>query len=107
MKWFVRETNWLPESMRKGWGNGYVVIPKGHPLYGKDYMDYDLDIHGGVTFASFGKDFNWDGIELRDDDWVIGFDTNHSYDTKESWTKSNVISETKRLAKLVERYRPE
>lgn len=106
MEWFVRENNWLPESLRRGWGNGYVVIPKGHPLHGKDYMDYDLDIHGGITFANWGSTFKNEFEFVRDDDWIIGFDTSHSFDTKESWPKSSVVKETKRLVRLVDEYQP-
>ena len=44
---FVRENNWL-SGMNHGWGNGYVVIFKGHPMYGKHYMDVEVlvDVHG-------------------------------------------------------------
>ncbi len=31
---------------------GYVGVPKGHPWFGKDYDDVEVDVHGGLTFAS-------------------------------------------------------
>ena len=102
MKWFVIENTWLKGY---GWGNGYVVIPKGHPLHGKDYWDYDLDVNGGVTFADWGSAFK-DQRGVREDDWVIGFDTAHSFDSIERWPKSEVVKETKRLARLVDEYQP-
>lgn len=34
-----------------GWGNGYVLIPQGHFLYGKCYDDIHVDVHGGLTFS--------------------------------------------------------
>lgn len=100
MRWFVRE-GVIPGC---GWGNGYVVVPKGHPLYGLDIYEYELPIHGGVTFGSWGKDMKWDRVNLRDDDWVIGFDTAHGYDKPSHWPKSAVVKETKRLVKLVDQY---
>lgn len=30
---------------------GYVRVPPGHPYYGKDYDNVDVDVHGGLTFA--------------------------------------------------------
>lgn len=27
---------------------GYVAVPPGHPLHGKDYAAADVDVHGGV-----------------------------------------------------------
>jgi hypothetical protein len=33
---FVRKTDWLG-MFDHGWGNGYVAVPEGHPLFGKDY----------------------------------------------------------------------
>lgn len=30
---------------------GYVGVPNGHPAYGKDYDDVEVDVHGGLTFA--------------------------------------------------------
>ena len=58
--------------------NGYVGVPKGHPLYNKDYHDKrieNLEVHGGVTFS--GK---WDEPELNSELWWIGFDTAHHTD---------------------------
>jgi len=61
--------------IRMDWGawNGYVFIPKGHPLHGKTYMDHqeigELIVHGGITYTASGED-----------DWILGFDTSHGYD---------------------------
>lgn len=58
--------------------NGYVGVPKGHPLYGKDYHDKrieNLEVHGGVTYSDFWPELN-DNNEL----WYIGFDTAHAGD---------------------------
>ena len=48
----IVENTWLLGTT--GWGNGYVCIPKNHPLYGVGYSDErvsSLDVHGGVTFS--------------------------------------------------------
>src|ERR1041385_7325070 len=43
MKVIIRENTWTPRGgfMDFGWGNGYVLIPKGHPLHGKEYDNID------------------------------------------------------------------
>ena len=36
-----------------GWGNGYVVLPLGHPLQGLGYYDipesHEVEVPGGIT----------------------------------------------------------
>jgi hypothetical protein len=48
---------------------GYVILPKGHKLEGKDYYDIPISCHGGLTYGSWEKDR-----------YVIGFDCAHSWD---------------------------
>lgn len=58
----------------QGWLCGYVALPQGHPLYGKEYDEIDDKIndvtHFGLTYSN-----------LEGNDWVIGFDCNHAFDT--------------------------
>ena len=66
--------------IRMSWGiwNGYVILPKGHIFYGKNIGDKeieDLKVHGGVTYTDSGGN-DWS----KDNDWIIGFDTDHRYD---------------------------
>tara|TARA_R100000458_G_scaffold7395_1_gene5873 strand:- start:585 stop:1055 length:471 start_codon:yes stop_codon:yes gene_type:complete len=66
--------------IRMTWGvwNGYVILPKGHIFHGKTMEDRqisDLTVHGGVTYTDSGG-----GEWSKEDDWIIGFDTNHIYD---------------------------
>jgi len=66
--------------LRMSWGtwNGYVFLPKGHIFHGKEIDDREIEelsVHGGVTYADSGG-----GICSEDDDWIVGFDTNHGYD---------------------------
>ena len=106
-----------------GWGNGYVLIPKDHSLYGKDYDKVqDIYAHGGLTFAA--KYEGWDilkkyedeGYEFQMDEkltkrvdkegydflkeyWVLGFDTAHFNDNLTTCPKSYVLNEAKELHK--------
>ena len=49
LKSFVKELTHLPRNgfMDFGWGNGYVVIPEGHPMHGKHYDDIPVEVHPG------------------------------------------------------------
>ena len=52
---------------------GYVALPKGHPLFGKDWdACYDvapeLNVDGGITFANG-----------TDDTWILGWDAAHCW----------------------------
>lgn len=113
-----------------GWGNGYVAVPPGHPLWGKTYNDDgfpDIDVHGGVTFtepcvygarlAASGREvvpllegqrcWQVQNGELLDGDipdnwWLIGFDTCHADDNADAWTKDRVIEETTELRDQIE-----
>ena len=51
--------------------NGYVALPKGHRLHGQGYDAFDVEVHGGLTYASEDEKTN---------EWVLGFDTNHYND---------------------------
>jgi hypothetical protein len=55
--------------------NGYVAVPKDNKNYKVDYMDLDVEVHGGVTFSDYEL------YELIEDgDWLFGFDCLHSGD---------------------------
>jgi hypothetical protein len=55
---------------------GYVRVPPGHPAYGKDYNDLDVDVHGGLTFAALEP-----CTEHEDGQgYWLGFDCAHSGD---------------------------
>lgn len=62
--------------------NGYVVIPRSHPLSGKHYALAGLEVHGGVTFSDnqipiLDQHNEFDGF----DGWIFGFDCLHRTDT--------------------------
>jgi hypothetical protein len=96
---FIKENTWLP-GMKHGWGNGYVVIFKGHPMYGKHYDEVPVDVHGGLTFSESVNSLIGDFPELTEemkDGWVFGFDTAHYNDSMERWPKEAVERETENL----------
>lgn len=105
IKSFVRENEQiLILELTKGWGNGYVIIPKEHPLHGKGYDEIDeiINVHGGLTFSAkvseirrFISDDLYD--ELEPDSFVYGFDTAHYGDNIEKWSKEAVLLETEKL----------
>lgn len=51
---------------------GYVAVPSGHPMYGKDYekihATWDVDVDGGLTFSRMVAGM-----------WVIGWDAAHAW----------------------------
>ena len=75
-----------------GWGNGYVVIPKGHKLHGVDYNNIGIIVHGGLTYSESND---------VDDTWIIGFDTCHCGDNAENWKYEDVVNETKWLIERI------
>jgi hypothetical protein len=96
----------LIQALTKGWGNGYAVIPPGHPRYGDECLD--IYVHGGMTWGAYARDVDWPELLPEERDcWVVGFDTAHAFDTPERCTRAYVRSEAKRLAKLLEAMWPE
>lgn len=108
MKWFVVENTWLSRDitiMGFGWGNGYVLIPSGHPFHGLPYDDIDVWVHGGLTYGGSVTEQTVEHyLELVQEDigtWMVGFDTAHYDDTLAKWPKEAVEEETKRLRKQI------
>ena len=91
--------------------NGYVAVTKDHPIYGLSYNDFDINVHGGITFADFGEDkVNKEYGEIlypNPELYWIGFDTAHSGDWVgfepdrggKRWTLEMVAQETEQIAK--------
>lgn len=104
MKTLIKEMTHLTRSslIDFGWGNGYVVIPKGHKLHGMHYDDIDVEVHGGLTY---GDELTEERLEkmfpdLSKEDiggWIVGFDTAHYDDSLTRWPKEEVQKETERL----------
>lgn len=89
--------------------NGYVAVSRDHPYHGESYWDFDVSVHGGVTFAKFGNNEERDGEILWPDPelYWIGFDTAHLGDWVgyaperggRRWSVEDVAKETEQLAK--------
>ena len=83
------ENSWMSSMFQRGWGNGYVILPKEHPFHGVEYdiLNEYVDVHGGLTYSNTDKN----------GDWKVGFDTAHLGDTLENWPEEAVIKHTEEL----------
>lgn len=101
MEIFIKENTWIPRGiMDLGWGNGYVLIPEGHPLHGKYYDEIDVQVNCGLTFSELIDARRSEFFGLHKESigkWCVGFDTAHCDDTLEKWPKERVLAETERL----------
>lgn len=88
-----------------GWGCGYVALPEGHPFFGlKEDWDGNglpdgLEASGGITFASL-IDNPKESNPFREylGMWVLGFDTDHIWDSPERWPDAeSVMAEALKL----------
>lgn len=89
---------------------GYVGIPKGHPLFGRDYDELyrdgiDLDCHGGLTFAGLCSTpteerpetdciclIPEEGSDRSSVVWWFGFDCAHAGDVS-PWMMAQVYND--------------
>lgn len=111
IKFFAKEAPKFPTTlghmMDRGWGNGYICVPEGHPLHGVDYNEiHNIDAHGGLTFCETGescKSGEWGCPDfVQATDWVIGFDTAHYMDSADKWPdEASVLAEASRVADQV------
>jgi hypothetical protein len=59
------KTDWLGTKFDKGWGNGYVVLPKEHPFHGYDYDVARCD----VDLVYFDDKLCYDDYKLQLNFW--------------------------------------
>jgi hypothetical protein len=92
---------------------GYVGVPKGHPLYGKEYDDIDgiVEVHGGLTYSSAcsGHICHTPAPGDPDELYWLGFDCGHAFDTSPGMTALNkemqdLMPERAELFKRMDRY---
>jgi hypothetical protein len=103
MKTFIIENTWLPRNSSHfdfGWGNGYVLIPVGHPIHGRHFENINVRVYRDLTFSELvDSDMieRW-GLDKEDEGtWCIGFDTAHLGTSLKEWTKEKVQEETYKL----------
>jgi len=60
---------------------GYIAIPKDNELYGKDYDNIDVSVHGGLTYAEYSE--NSYPLETEEQVYSLGFDCAHCGDSKD------------------------
>ena len=97
----------------RGWGNGYVLVPRESILWEIDCDRLNLllskhlnfYVHGGLTLSCRASDFYtrdrtdsfYGKIKKGDIRWLVGFDTNHVVDEKLQWSMKLVKQETRHL----------
>lgn len=80
------EATKLPCLIVRGSGAlcGYVGVSKGHPYFGREYqyIEDDIEIHGGLTYTNKCQYFICHEVEEGEDEnvWWIGFDCAHAGD---------------------------
>ena len=105
LKTFVIESQRWTANM--GWGNGYVVIPEGHPLHKIHYNDlydkHDFSVNGGITWSEMAGGLKDEPDFVQPTDWIIGFDTAHFNDSLAKWPDADSVKkEARRLAAQIE-----
>jgi len=107
MKAFLKENDWSKSNalikLERGWGNGYVALPRRHPYFGLDCNEINEEklgcyVHGGLTFSRHSSNIGWEEVKDMDDMWIIGWDTRHGGDTIESWPRERVLKENQMLS---------
>jgi hypothetical protein len=88
MKKYIIEKDFIVDGFRcvvvgiyMGHRCGYIAIPKGNELYGKDYDEINIDIHGGLTYAEYSE--NDYPVKTDENLYWIGFDCAHCGDAKD------------------------
>lgn len=67
-------------GLARGYRCGYVAIDKEHPVYGKYYLDIDVDVHGGL---SYGEICNKYPVKTGQEYYWLGFDCIHMHDGRD------------------------
>lgn len=114
MQWEHAGLNCAIASSGIGFVNGYVQVPENHPTYklGYDRL-YDLDVHGGLTYANdrgwFGFDTGHYGDYWSDEQLAeCGMSAERKYRSAfagESiyhiWNKAALVAEVEKLAEAL------
>lgn len=99
LKTFTRQNTWTLKDF--WWGNWYVVLPEWHKYHRVHYDNIPVEIHGWLTYSDYAR--LWVSIKwLKDNDWVIWFDTCHLWDNSENCNEEFVKKETENLRNQIE-----
>ena len=127
---FIRSNSWMGNRFNHGDYNGYVAVPPTNRYAAMNYIDLDMDVHGGLTFGEMavyqtmdvnGRALNPEWIGKKNPifsdgeaefitentdigyNWTIyGFDTAHFMDNSDEWDRNAVINETIKLLRQFE-----
>jgi hypothetical protein len=92
IKTLVLDNKWVGHMSIGGVANGYIGVPVDHPWFGVDYDSINMDVHGGLTYATdHAPDREADGF------WWLGFDTMHPSDTIHNCNVAYVTAEVERM----------
>ena len=94
----------LGGTIKAGWYCGYVAVPEDHPVYGKDYDDVPVDVHGGLTFAERSDDKY--PVKTKENLWWFGYDCAHSGDDIQNEDLIYNINECESLASQLTSIKP-
>lgn len=69
---------------------GYVGVPPDNYFHGAGYNDmpYEIDVHGGLTYAGSGERLIQHETDFFEDYWIFGFDTAHHMDMSPALDKT-------------------
>lgn len=76
-------------QMHSGHWCGYVAVPPGHPVHGKDYELVNVEVHGGLTYGRecHGEICHKAKPGEPDDVWWLGFDCTHGVDIAPAYAR--------------------
>ena len=109
---FIKKNNWKTYAfvnnygLTRGWGNGYVLLPKSHKYFNVDYAHINVDVHGGLTYSELVTEEMqklWKLPKKTIGMWCVGFDTAHYGDSLKKWPKERVRTETFNLKKQLKK----
>ena len=94
------------KARRSGWGCGYIWIPNEHPILVKLITETDQQWYYYLQPKNCEQEITYSQWDDKQDYYVIGFDTAHSYNNS-SHDEAYVIEETKKIKALVDAYTQE
>ncbi len=88
---------------------GYVGVGRGHPAYGRQWGDVEVEVHGGLTYSNHCQEGPEDIAICHipapgepDDVWWLGYDCGHSFDYRPNEGASRFAAATGSLSKFLE-----